>query len=269
MPVSRQKPRNPGEGRGTFPKKVLRILLNCLLVPLCLFALAQCGLEYVPYLTPPRSLTKSPTAFRVRKDAANDSEFVVGEWEYQGIELYYKFYVPGIEVPPILDKSYTKLSELEDNGFHRISRYTPPGDDDQTDIDKAIRKPVLEIDIVTWTGNVDFVIDMVNLTIKDQPPEDPPPPPPATLFVEQIRRGVSYDPSTEVDKYPFFQQFISDDFDAADDDAGSDLYDYIANTPGGPIIMAMYALSYGKIEGLLDLHSDAVYLGDISINFGW
>lgn len=258
MPVSRQVTRNPGEGRGTIPKKVQKILITCLIVPICLFSLAQCGLEYLPYLTPPRSLTKSPTAFRVQKTVTNDAEFVVGEWEYQGIELYYKFYLPvsaGGGVPDS-DKNYTQLSELAANGFHRVSRYTPPGDDDQTDKDKAILKPVLAVDTGMWPDDVDFSIDLANVEIKE---EDIP-----TVMVEQIRRGVPYD-FAETGKYPFFQRFTPpDDFDGSDADMDSALY-----AEKGSILMTMYALSYGKIDDLYDLHSDAVYLGAIDIDFGW
>jgi hypothetical protein len=39
---------------------------------------------------------------------------------------------------------------------------------------------------------------------------------------------------------------------------------------GSPITMAMYALSYGKTGGILiDLYSDAVYLGAQSVYFDW
>jgi hypothetical protein len=86
------------------------------------------------------------------------------------------------------------------------------------------------------------------------------------VVVEQIRRGVPYESSTG--KYPYFQQFASEDFDAADGDV-KDLYTYMISTHGN-IVMAMYALSYGKQDGLLlDLYSDAVYLGSKDVYFGW
>jgi hypothetical protein len=231
-----------------------------LIVPVCLFVLAQCGLEYVPYLTPPRSLT-SLTFFRVQKPAANDSEFVAGEWEYQGIELYYKFYVPGIEVPPISDKSYTKLGELQANGFYRLSSHP-----DETK--NSVLKPVLAIDTGVWDANRDFTIDLSsNRNIKEESTD--------TVVVAEIRRGVLYGSEELGD--PYFRPFLWDDLNATIQrgfasthaDVGEELYNYMDTNNLSKITMAMYALSYGKIDGLLDLHSDAVYLGDISVNFGW
>jgi hypothetical protein len=255
-------PGNQGEGRGTFPKKVLRILTTCFILLICLFTLAQCGLEDFPFLTPPRSLTKSPTAFRVRKQTANDSEFEVGEWEYQGIELYYKFYL--LDQVPVSEKNYTTLTELQNNGFFRITSAN----------DQSIIKPVLAIDtgLAEFQGDVDFRIEMTNLQVTVDEPA------PATVMVDQIRRGVRYDNSEP--GYPYFRRFLWDDleaipqvgFAASHGDVNQELYDFMddpVNT-GLSITMVMYALSYGKQSGLLiDLHSDAVFLGEISINFGW
>jgi hypothetical protein len=260
MPVSRQKPRNPGEGRGTFPKKVLRILIACLLVLVCLLALAQCGLEDVPYLTPPKSLT-SGSFFRVQKPAANDTQFSGTDWEYQGIELYYKLYVPGVGVPPSSDTYYTQLSELLANGFFRIA-----SSDEQSG---SVDKPLIDI-AGLWLGNINFRIDPGNLNIVEEGTD--------TEVVTEIRRGVLYDGGEG--GYPAYRPFLWIDnkatnqrgFDASHADVSTELFDYM-NDPintGSPLTIVLYALSYGKTGGiLLDLHSDAEYLGSQDVNFGW
>jgi HAD superfamily phosphatase (TIGR01681 family) len=192
----------------------------------------------------------------------DDSEFEVGEWEYQGIELYYKFYL--LDQVPVSEKNYTTLTELQNNGFFRITSAN----------DQSIIKPVLAINtgLAEFQGDVDFRIEMTNLQVTVDEPA------PATVMVDQIRRGVRYDNSEPV--YPYFRRFLWDDleaipqvgFAASHGDVNQELYDFMddpVNT-GFSITMVMYALSYGKQSGLLiDLHSDAVFLGEISINFGW
>ena len=225
--------------------KLLKILKPLLILPMFLLTMAQCGLEYLPYLTPPMSLGPSGTTFSVRKTAANDTESAL-EWEYLGIELYYKFYLQGADT----DYNLTELSELTTKKFHRISSY--PGDK----IDKPLQKPL--IDGTAMAGDVDFVIDMENMEITEISTP--------VVVVSDIRRGVPYG-SLELG-YPSFQQFLVDDFDAADDDVGTSIYN-ITTIPSSKITMAMYALSYGKKDYVVDLYSDAVYLGEIDVNFGW
>jgi hypothetical protein len=240
---------------------VLKILKTCLIVLVCLFSLAQCGLEYLPYLTPPVKRT-SGSFFLVQKTKANDSEFVLGDWEYQGIELYYKLYVPGTGVPPASDQNYTQLSELQSNGFFRISSY-PEEQSGSAD------KPLIDITGL-WPGKVIFRIDPGNLNIVETGT--------ATEVVSEIRRGVRY--VIVETGYPSFRPFLWSDsnatnqrgFDASHADVSTDLFNYM-NDPintGSPITMAMYALSYGKTGGILiDLYSDAVYLGAQSVYFDW
>jgi hypothetical protein len=236
---------------------VLKILKTCLIVLVCLFSLAQCGLEYLPYLTPPVKRT-SGSFFLVQKTKANDSEFVLGDWEYQGIELYYKLYVPGTGVPPASDQNYTQLSELQSNGFFRISSY-PEEQSGSAD------KPLIDI-AGLWLDDVTFRIDPGNLNIVKEDTGTP--------VVSEIRRGVRY--VIVETGYPSFRPFrwFDDDatdrgFDASHADVGQTLYDFMNDT-GSDITMAMYALSYGKTGGiLLDLYSDAVYLGTQGVNFGW
>jgi hypothetical protein len=155
---------------------VFKILKTCLIVPVCLFSLAQCGLEYLPYLTPPVNRT-SGAFFLVQKTTANDSEFVAGDWEYQGIELYYKLYVPGTGVPPASDQNYTQLSELQSNGFFRISSY-PEEQSGSAD------KPLIDIAGLWPPGDVTFRIDPGNLNIVETGT--------STEVVSQVRRGVRY-----------------------------------------------------------------------------
>jgi hypothetical protein len=238
---------------------VLKILKTCLIIPVCLFSLAQCGLEYLPYLTPPVNQT-SGSFFRVQKTKTNDSEFVAGEWEYQGIELYYKLYAPGTGVPPASDQNYTQWSELEKNGFFRISSYP----EDQSG---SVNKPLIDI-AGLWPNDVIFRIDPENLNIVETGTD--------TEVVSEIRRGVVYNIGETGS--PSFRPFLWFDsnatgqrgFDASHADVSQSLYDFMNENPGRDITMAMYALSYGKTGGILiDLYSDAVYLGSREVYFGW
>ncbi|MCK5006546.1 MAG: hypothetical protein KAR73_04115, partial [Spirochaetales bacterium] len=142
--------------------------------------------------------------FIVRKTAANDTESAPLEWEYLGIELYYKFYLP-TDIP---DNNLTELSELNAKGFRRTSSH--PGDKAT-----SVHKPL--IDGLALAGDVDFDIDMENLEITKIFPT------PTVTVVSETRRGVLYD-SSEVGYYPYFQRFLVDDFDADDDDVGTDIY---------------------------------------------
>ncbi|UCF99315.1 MAG: hypothetical protein JSV89_07185 [Spirochaetaceae bacterium] len=232
------------------------LLKACLIIPVCLLSLAQCGLEYLPYLTPPESLVPLTTAFKVRKTAANDSEFVVGEWEYKGIELYYKLYEFG--TVPDADRNLTEFNELTLKGYLRISSYP----DDKKN---AVLKPLMEI-AGSWVNDVDFSIDLDEKKIKEIVT--------TTELVSDVRRGVPYNDSET--GAPFFQRFEWNDgqepypgFDESEADVGTALYTYMNTYTLSNITMIMYALSYGKIDDLYDLHSEAVYLGEININFGW
>ena len=229
--------------------KLLKLLKPLLILPMFLLTMAQCGLEYLPYLTPPISLGPSGTTFSVRKTAANDTEKNIPEWKYLGIELYYKFYLQGA----LTDYNLTELSELNAKGFRRISSH--PGDQET-----SVQKPL--IDGLAFLEDVNFTISMDNLEITKTFPT------PAVIMVSEIRRGVLYD-SLEVGYYPYFQRFLVDDFDESDADVGTSINNFIDSTPLGKITMAMYALSYGKKEYVIDLYSNAIYLGEIDVNFGW
>jgi hypothetical protein len=255
---------------------VYRRLLICLSVPICLFTLAQCGLEYLPYLTPPESLVPGSKSFGVRKVSENDDEELPNPdpppdwiWKYLGIELYYKFYL--YNTVPSSHRNFTSVEQLETNGFHRIT----------SSDDVFVRKPVLEVNTephsppdppFEWPGDVEFTIDLsiAKMNIEEKST--------STVMVVQIRRGVRYE-STEPG-YPNYRPFLWDDLDAIPQegfrashaDVDQELYDFISDplNSGSPITMVMYALSYGKQDRLLiDLYSDAVYLGEIDIDFGW
>lgn len=225
--------------------KLIKLLKPVLILPICLLTMAQCGLEYLPFLTPPTSLGQAGKTFSVRKTAANDTESAL-EWEYRGIELYYKFYLPSAT----LDNNLTELSELTTKKFHRISH---PDDEEN-----SIQKPL--IDGTALAGDVDFLIDMENMEITETSTP--------IVVVSEIRRGVSYN-SDEIGYYPSFQRFLFEDFDATDDDVGTSINDYITGISPGYITMLVYALSYGKKDYSVDLYSEAVYLGEIDVNFGW
>ena len=121
----------------------------------------------------------------------------------------------------------------------------------------AVKKPL--IDGTALAGNVDFVIDMENKTITETSTP--------AVVIPDIRRGVPYGFS-EIGYYPYYQRFLVDDFDAADADVGTSIYE-ITGIPASKITMVVYALSYGKKDYSVDLYSEAVYLGEIDVNFGW
>ena len=225
--------------------KLIKLLTLVLVLPICLLTMAQCGLEYLPYLTPPESRGPSVKTFIVRKTVANDTESAL-EWEYLGIELYYKFYLQGDPT----DYNLTELSELTTKKFHRISS---SGDEEN-----SVQKPL--IDGTALVGDIDFDIDMENMRITETSTP--------VVVVSETRRGVPYD-SDELGYYPYFQRFLVDDFDAADDDVETSIYNYITSNPLSKITMVMYAFSYGKKDYSVDLYSEAVYLGEIDVNFGW
>jgi hypothetical protein len=244
----------PGEGRGTIfasdlfrissLMKLLKLLKPVLFLPVCFLTIAQCGLEYLPFLTAPISLGPSGTTFIIRKTADNDTESSL-EWEYQGIELYYKFYIP-TDFP---DNNLTELSELIAKKFHRISH---PDDEE-----KSIQKPLLDGTVLA--GDVDFEIGIENLQITETSTP--------VVVVSEIRRGVPYG-GVGPDSAKF-RRFDVEDFEATDDDVvGTGINDYIAIS-ASKITMVMYAFSYGKKDYVVDLYSDAVYLGEIDVNFGW
>lgn len=225
--------------------KFLKPLKPLIVLPICLLTMAQCGLEYLPFLTAPISLGQAGKTFSVRKSVANDSESAL-EWEYRGIELYYKFYLP--TDPP--ENNLTELSELTTKKFHRISS---PADD----VTRPVQKPL--IDGTALAGDVDFIIDMENIKITETST-------PLVVYSD-IRRGIPYG-STD-SGYPNFKQFLNDDFIESDDDVGKSINDYITNNPFSEIKMVMYAFSYGKKDYSVDLYSEAEYLGEIQVNFGW
>jgi hypothetical protein len=207
--------------------------------------LPQCGLESIPYLTPPVSLGRSANTFNVQKTDANDAEENPPEWQYRGIELYYKFYLPG----DATELNLTELSQLQSRGFFRVSG---PDDDAEDPLDKPL------IDVSTL-GDVSFLIDLDTLDVTRVST--------STVVVEPIRRGVPYD-SFHPD-YPSFKPFESEHFDKTDDDVGEELYTLIQENAGAQIPMVMYALSYGNRNYFADLYSEAICLGEIEINFGW
>jgi hypothetical protein len=179
---------------------------------------------------------------------------VPGEWEYLGIELYYKLYVPGEP----LETSYTKHSELTAHGFYRLSSHP---EENKT----VALKPLIEIDTVVWDEDRDFTINLGDKTIKEEST--------VTEFVAEIRRGVLY----YIDEDDgFFRRFLWVDpkardwgFDKDHEDVSDSLDTYLNGPAPDNITVVMYALSYGRIEELYDLYSDAVYLGAQDYNFGW
>jgi len=208
----------------------------------CLFTLSQCGLETIAYLSPPVSLSpwSSPPYFRFQKTTENDLPTQIDIFE--GFEIYYKFYRPD----DTKDTDIVERSELISKGFHRLSRYPEDKKDDPN-------KPLVE---VTSTGVVDFKVDIETLIITDVPV--------TATYVADIRRGIPYETTNELKDF----DYVGGDFEAADADVGDTIYNWMLANLGVDFYMLAYALSYGRAD-FVDVYSEAEFLGEILVNFGW
>ncbi len=216
--------------------------------------LPQCGLEYIPYLSQPVSLgaNDADKTFQFKRISDNT------EAEFLGFEIHYKFYTE-IEAP---DDTIVTYSALSPNGFTRLS-----SSDDRRNL---ISKPLIKIPSGN-TNTITFTLDF------DQVPEKDPGTSSTDLTVDDVslRRAVYYEPGegSEIDSFKHFPDNLDDTTDTykqTDSDIDSSVWPIINDFPAGDNVrLALYVLSYGRKDYTVDIYSDALYLGYITINFGW
>jgi hypothetical protein len=90
-----------------------------------------------------------------------------------------------------------------------------------------------------------------------------------------LRRSEYYDSDqgTEPDSgkhFPETEDATPETYENDDNDIGSSVWTIISTPPTSDNVrLALYVLSYGLENLSLPLYSDALYLGFITINFGW
>jgi len=248
---------NPGgEGRGREgllyrPHRFVGYFLISLAI-LCF--LPQCGLGYIPFLSEPLSLfaNDADKTFQFKRTSDNT------EAEFLGFEIYYKFYTESVEP----DNTIITYSALSPNGFSRLSS--------SDDLRNHISKPLIKIPFGN-TNTITFTLDF------NQVPEKDPETSSTDLTVGDVslRRSVYYDSDqgTEPDHCKHFPETEDDTpetYEDNDNDIDSSVWTIISTAPTSDNVkLALYVLSYGLENYTLPLHSDALYLGYITVNFGW
>ena len=248
---------NPGEGRGREgllyrPHRFVGYFLISLAI-LCF--LPQCGLEYLPYLSQPISLGANDADKTFQFIRTGDNT----EAEFLGFEVYYKFYIESQEP----DDTITIFNALYSNGFTRLSS--------SSDLKNLISKPVIKIPFGN-TNTITFTLDF-NQAPTPKDPEtgsnDP------TVVDVSLRRAVYYEPGegSEIDRFKHFPDTLDDTtetYQENDSDIASSVWSLIDELPTGENVrLALYVLSYGRKDYTVDIYSDALYLGYITVNFGW
>lgn len=230
--------------------------LRLALLP-CLLLLTACGLEIVPYLSPPDAQPPpSATEFSFRRTTEN-SEIGV-DYQFEGFELYYRFYTTD-ETPneSIIDRSGLLAAQ-----FRRVCG----GDDTPADL-LSVNKPLIR---VTLPGAMIFTLKFGTNPSDASATSDP------SEFTTVLRREPRYSsthPDTAVrDNFKSFAYGFTttDPYLEGDRDVGTAIWGVISTgQPSSSVRLALYVLSYGRQDYVTDLYSDAVYLGYRDINFGW
>ena len=248
--------RNQGEGRGRedllySPYRFVGYFLISL-VTLCF--LPQCGLEYIPYLSEPVSLGANDTDKTFQFIRTGDNT----EAEFLGFEVYYKSYIESQEP----DDTITTFSDLFSNGFTRLSS--------SSDLKNLISKPVIKIPFGN-TNTITFTLDFNQVPVKDPGTSSTDP----AVDEVSLRRAVYYEPGegSEIDRFKHFPDTLDDTtetYQETDSDIDPSVWSIIDELPTGDNVrLALYLLSYGRKDYTVDIYSDALYLGYITINFGW
>jgi len=187
----------------------------------------------------------SGLAFTFRCTTANS------EPEFEGFELYYKFYTN--EQTP--NEGITDRSGLLAAGFDRVCEAPPEYHND-------IDKPLIE---VIPPDDIEFTLDFAAS-----------PEPTVTSFPAGItvimRRAAYYSSSTthldEFKSFDYDYDAIETYMETDDPDYGSEVL--AAIDARSDLHLTLYVLSYGKQEYATDLYSSAVCLKTIGpFNLGW
>jgi hypothetical protein len=199
---------------------------------------STCGLEYIPYLTPPE-LGGEPLTFGTA--TGTDPYF-------RGYEIYYKLY-PDAQAAAVDNSLQTELSLLN-AGFLRLTA-EPTGTGDPS------RPPLIEVP----PGIRD---EPHIVTVEVLPCEEPS----LTLSWDPeevgLRRGVTLTRDEDTTQpYQTFQQF-----DANDEDTPPDVWS-VMELPSPRVVIGLYALSYGfDAANLQPIRSEPTYLFTKTIDVG-
>jgi hypothetical protein len=222
----------------------------------CLLLLAACGLEKIPYLNPPVGWGPSGTTFSFTRTVGPTGNSESGvNYQFEGFELYYKFYTTADTV----DTGIADRSGLLAASFHRVCG----GDVIPWDLLNTT-KPLIE---VAWNDPlpIDFTLDF-GASPEPQATDDRDP----HEITALMRRWPQYSSThSPPDQFKRFAYVPSDpeSYRLSDQDVGDTIWGEIE--AGRNVLLALYVLSYGTQDYGTDLYSDAVYLGSIEINFGW
>lgn len=218
------------------PRGVLRFLfLTCSVVQVLL----ACGIETIPYLIPPEPKTPLPPD-KLRFAASSQHD----QTEFQGFELYYKFYTLSEEI----EVAVSSHLSLEPAGFFRINSE----DDTRDNIDKPLIKIHLGDRGKDYTVTIDFS-DEPKITLDFLEPV-------VTDTNINIRRGAYEGDDFLLQPFKNFLDVDIDDFDL-DDNVQRELMDITS----AYVKLAIYVLSYGEGLYFNQIHSAPLYLGDIDM----
>jgi hypothetical protein len=232
--------------------------------------LTTCGLEEIPFLPPP-VIDSSGGATRIIaiKTPNFSGANAEAQSRFHGIDIYYKFYKTTADIPPA-EANINRQSSL--STYYNYNRLV-------TDNDELgnINVPLIEVAPADRDEqqlillNFNLFIDFNDLDIEDEFPAEAH----AEGFKNLVlRRGATYY-TTEEDTVVSsdgnrettgnslrFKRFSDMSKDAPDLQRLNLEEGFI-----GEIVIAFYAVSYGKDDYLTTIYSVPVYLGTVSIPF--
>jgi len=216
-----------------------------IILSLIILSTSSCGLYDIITLKPPEFVGFSDAEhyFKFRATGEYDSYY------FRGFELYYKIYLTS----ETTDSNLLSLSELQSKGFKRIA-----SDSDRINI---VSKPLIPLDSDNHDDTFDITVDFNGLdeAIPVEPFAAGETVTPVVSFSVELRRGIADDRIEHPDEFKPFSFFKEDDSDIS-----SAIWTAIFG--GGEVTIALYALSYGKRDLIIDVYSIAVYLFEIDID---
>ncbi|GEM_PF-6888166 len=223
---------------GRLKLRSLKYILYVVLIVFLMLSTLRCGLESSrSYLNPPDVVDiaslDSQTFHFYSTDKNNEPEF-------QGFELYYKFYTDTTNI--LADTNYTTLDQLKANGFNRV-----------TNIGNGDSIPLIKVQTLHIGSNFEITVDFSPIRNSSNPEIFS-----ATDSIVsepvEIGRGVK-------DVFEVYKPFL--DFQTNDLDIGSEIYNSVVND-NTPLFIVLYVLSFGNIFSDY-YYSDCEYLGYIDL----
>lgn len=212
-----------------------RILLLLSVVAPLLFS---CGIENIPYLMPP-DLLPQPSSDKLHFGAS----FLHDQTEFQGFELYYKFYTTFSEE---IDTGLSTYESLSASGFHRVNSAT----DTRDQIDRPLIFINLDARGTDYSVSIDFSDEpKISSTLN-----------PFYFTDIYIRRDVLEGDDLIVEQP--YKSFLDVDID--DSDLDNVREELLAGT-WNDLTVAIYVLSYGIMDFVNPIHSEPLYLGKVEL----